>query len=78
MRNPLNIKKHLPHFLRNKLKQNYIIIESDDWGLERALDKQSVEWMKKKYTPEKMSRWSFDSLETEEDMNKLYDTAKIK
>ncbi len=77
MRNPLNIKKHLPHFLRNKLKQKYIIIESDDWGLERALDKQSVEWMKKKYTPEKMSRWSFDSLETEEDMNKLYEVLNL-
>lgn len=73
MRNPLNFKKHLPHFLRKKLNQNYIIIESDDWGLERALNVESVKWMEKKYTKDKLSRWSFDSLETADDLNMLYD-----
>lgn len=72
MINPFNIKKHLPHFLRNKLTQKYIIIESDDWGLERALMNESIEWMKNKYTAEKLSRWSYDSLETCEDLDKLY------
>ena len=73
MRNPLNFKKHLPHFLRNKQKKKFIIIESDDWGLERALTEDSIEWMKKKYTPEKLSRWSYDSLETEDDLNELFE-----
>lgn len=59
------------------MKEKYIIIESDDWGLERALNNESVEWMKKKYTTDKMSRWSYDSLETEEDLNMLYDVLNL-
>lgn len=73
MRNPFNIFKHLPHLLRKKFDEKYIIIESDDWGLERALNKDSVKWMERKYGLEKLSRWSYDSLESREDLNGLYE-----
>ena len=73
MKNPLNVFKYLPHILRKKFNEKYIIIESDDWGLERAPSADSIKWLKKKYGSEKLSRWSFDSLETDEDLSVLYE-----
>lgn len=71
--NPVNFYNYLPFFLRKKFKEKYIIIESDDWGLERALRSESVNKLKKKYGENKLSRWTLDSLETSEDLNELYD-----
>ncbi len=71
--NPLNFYKYTPFFLRKKFKEKFILIESDDWGLERALTEGSVEWMKKKYGKKQFSRWTLDSLETSDDLNELYD-----
>ncbi|MEO6695003.1 MAG: hypothetical protein ABIY50_02285 [Ignavibacteria bacterium] len=71
--NPFNIFKYLPFFLRKKFDEKYIIIESDDWGLERALSVESIEWMKKKFGENKFSRWTLDSLETSDDITGIYD-----
>lgn len=76
LRNPFNALKYLPHYLRKKFSDNYIIIESDDWGMERALNQDSVKWMEKKFGKERLSRWSYDSLESSEDLNELYDVLK--
>lgn len=58
--------------MRKKFNDQFIIIESDDWGLERALNEDSIKWIEKKYGKDKLSRWSYDSLETPEDLNDLY------
>ena len=60
-------------YRRKKLREKIIIIESDDWGLERASSNDAIEWMKKKFGGDKLSRWSLDSLETADDMNSLFD-----
>jgi len=65
--------KYLPHFLRKRFNEKYILIESDDWGMERAPSNNSIEWMKKKFGEDKLTRWSTDSLETTEDLNLLYE-----
>jgi hypothetical protein len=59
--------------LRKKFKDKFIIIESDDWGLERALTFESISWMKKRFGEMHFSRWALDSLETSEDLNLLFD-----
>jgi hypothetical protein len=59
--------------LRKKIDQKYVIIESDDWGLERAKDFDSLEKCKRKYGEELFSRWSTDALETTEDLDYIYD-----
>ena len=41
--------------------------------MERALSQDSIKWMEKKYGKDKLSRWSYDSLETPEDLKELYD-----
>ena len=71
--NPLNFHNYIPFFLRRKFDEKIIIIESDDWGLERAMSNDSLEWMDKKFGKDKFSRWSHDALETGEDLNKLFD-----
>jgi len=64
---------HIRRFLRKKIDKKYIIIESDDWGLERALFHESISWMERKYGRENFTRWSTDSLETKEDLQWLFD-----
>lgn len=71
--NPVNIFKHLPYYLRKKFSDKYILIESDDWGLERAASLETIDWMKKKFGEERFSRWTFDTLETTEDLEILFD-----
>jgi len=70
--NPLNFYKYLPFVLRKKAKHKYIVIESDDWGLERALSERSLSLIEKKYGKENFSRWTTDSLETPRDLNDLF------
>ncbi|MEO8209368.1 MAG: hypothetical protein ABI840_02315 [bacterium] len=70
--NPLNFYKYLPFLLRKKFTEKFIIIESDDWGLERAISNDSINWMKMKFGEVNFSRWSLDSLETSEDLGELY------
>ncbi|MBK8551396.1 MAG: hypothetical protein IPL53_10195 [Ignavibacteria bacterium] len=73
MKNPLKIFEYLPYYLRKKFNEKYIIIESDDWGLERGLTEDSIRRLEKKYGRDKLTRWSYDSLETSEDLNELYE-----
>ena len=71
--NPFNLLKHLPHYSRRKFKKKYIVIESDDWGLERAVNAESLKWLKSKYGAENFTRWTTDALETTEDLELLFD-----
>jgi len=71
--NPLNIFKNLPFYLRKKFSDKYILIESDDWGLERAASAETIDWMKQKYGEDKFSRWTLDTLETTDDLEILFD-----
>ncbi|MFZ1321209.1 MAG: hypothetical protein WAT71_06595 [Ignavibacteria bacterium] len=64
--------RYLPHYLRKKFKEKIIVIESDDWGLERAMNINSINFLKNKYTGDKFTRWTFDALETKEDIELLY------
>lgn len=58
--------------LRRKISGNYIVIECDDWGLERALHQEAVNWVERKYGRHQFTRWTTDSLETEVDLFELY------
>lgn len=71
--NLINYFRYLPHYLRKKIKGRYIIIESDDWGMERALTSDTIEWMAKKYGKENFTRWTTDALETNEDLDMLFE-----
>jgi len=59
--------------LRKRINEKIITIESDDWGLERALSKEALEWLGRKYGKENFSRWTTDSLETKSDLDMLFD-----
>src|SRR5688500_14428629 len=69
--NPLNLYKYLPGILRKRLKGRYVVIESDDWGMEGA-NPRGVEWMRKKFGEASFTRWSLDHLETNEDIQRLF------
>lgn len=71
--NPINFYKYLPYYFRKRFKEKYIIIESDDWGMERALTVETLEWMKSKFGKENFTRWTTDALETNEDLDLLFD-----
>ncbi len=58
--------------LRKRTNRKLIIIESDDWGLERALDEKALDWMKERFGENNFTRWSTDALETGEDLELLY------
>ncbi|MBX7042432.1 MAG: hypothetical protein K1X85_05970 [Ignavibacteria bacterium] len=62
----------LPHYLRKKFSGKLLMIESDDWGLERGIDEQSIEWARRRYSVTDFTRWTLDALETEEDLDELY------
>jgi len=64
--------RYLPHYLRKKFKEKIIVIESDDWGMERAMSKDSISILKKKHSEEKLTRWTYDALETKEDIELLF------
>ncbi len=63
----------LPHYLRRRFKEKYVIIESDDWGLERAVSDHSIEWAAAKFGREYFTRWTLDTLETKEDLELLFE-----
>ena len=58
--------------LRKKTRRKIIVIESDDWGLERALDQRALRWMKENFGERSFTRWSTDALETKQDLELLY------
>ncbi len=65
--------KYLPHYLRKRFEKKIVVIESDDWGLERGVDDESIEWAKRKFGEENFTRWTLDALETEDDLKLLYE-----
>jgi hypothetical protein len=58
--------------LRRRFRDKILIIESDDWGLERGLNEDAIKWAKKKFGDNNFTRWTLDTLETEEDLDLLY------
>ena len=68
----MNLFKYLPHYLRKRINEKFIIIESDDWGLERAITYDAITCLEKRHGKERLSRWTFDSLETPDDLDELY------
>ncbi len=48
-----------------------IVIESDDWGMERATDEEALAYTEKKYGASNFTRWTTDALETTEDIDLL-------
>tara|TARA_B100000519_G_C14136588_1_gene387804 strand:+ start:560 stop:811 length:252 start_codon:yes stop_codon:yes gene_type:complete len=60
----LNAYRYVPFYPRKRYKEKYIIIESDDWGMERFLNNNGINYLKHKYPYQSLSRWSADTLET--------------
>ncbi len=52
-----------------KLHAKIVVIESDDWGMERAMDEQAMAHAEKKYSKANFTRWTTDALETTEDID---------
>ena len=73
MKNPLNIPKYFPYIFRRRFKEKYIIIESDDWGLQQSIDEGGIEYLKRKYGKEQFTRWTTDALETVDDISRLFE-----
>ena len=69
----MNIFKYFPFYFRKRFKQKFIIIESDDWGLTGAINKDGISYMKKNYGNQNFSRWTTDSLETVDDISLIYE-----
>jgi hypothetical protein len=70
----INKYKRLMSFqLRQKIEKKIVIIESDDWGMERAKDQECLDAIIDKYKKKRISRWTTDALETVDDMKLLYD-----
>jgi hypothetical protein len=65
------LTRYLNYYLRKKFSEKLIIIESDDWGMERGLTPESLKWAEQKYGKKVFSRWTTDALETGEDLQKL-------
>ncbi len=59
--------------LRKRVKERIVVIESDDWGLQRARQAEALDWVAHKYGKDKFSRWTTDAMESAEDMNALFD-----
>jgi hypothetical protein len=68
--------RSLAFYLRKRVDGKYIVIESDDWGLERAKHDDAIDWTEKKYGIDKFSRWTTDALETKEDLHELFHVLK--
>jgi len=68
--------KYLPHYLRKRFEKKILIIESDDWGLERGVNYESIEWAKRKFGEESFTRWTLDALETREDLAMLFNVLR--
>jgi hypothetical protein len=54
-----------------KTNAKIVIIESDDWGMQRAMDEEALTHVEKKYGAANFTRWTTDALETTEDIDLL-------
>jgi len=69
----INKYKRLTSFyLRNRVSKKIVVIESDDWGLERAIDATSLSKIVEKYGKSNISRWTTDAIESVEDLELIY------
>jgi hypothetical protein len=69
----LNTFKRKASFrLRRRLQVKCVLLESDDWGLERARDEEALARVVAKYGIENCSRWTTDALELPDDLDQLY------
>jgi hypothetical protein len=66
------VVRSLPIYGRKKISGKYILIESDDWGLEMTHNNAALEFLASKYGRESFTRWTTDSLETPNDLKQLY------
>jgi len=66
------IKHSLAFRLRARIKSQIIILESDDWGMERAASEAGIDWAARQYGREKFSRWTTDARETADDLRELF------
>lgn len=57
---------------RKRVTDRLIVIESDDWGMERARDSAGVAWAGHTFGRNRFSRWTTDALETPEDLELLF------
>lgn len=68
------LKKHIVNLTGKRLKQKYLIFESDDWGSIRIPDLKTREVLLKNNLLKQNDPFSrFDTLETNEDYNALFD-----
>lgn len=68
------LKKHIVNLTGKRLKQKYIIFESDDWGSIRIPNLQTREVLLKNNLLKQNDPFSrFDTLESNEDYNALFD-----
>jgi len=71
------LKKHLVNALGQRLNQKYIVFESDDWGAIRIPDLQTrFELLKNGLLKQDDPFSRFDTIETSEDYNLLFDVLK--
>ena len=65
--------KKASSFLGKKINKKIVVLESDDWGIMRAVDQKCLDYFLEKYGVSKATRWTLDTLETTEDLNLMYD-----
>jgi len=73
LKNINKYKRKLSFAFRRKINLKIVIIESDDWGMERAKNENCLNQIIEKYGKNNISRWTTDALETAEDMDILFD-----
>ena len=66
-------KRKLSFALRKKTNHKIVIIESDDWGMERAKNDHCLQAITSKYKINNITRWTTDALETTADMDLIFD-----
>tara|TARA_S200000501_G_scaffold367155_1_gene403076 strand:- start:4109 stop:5182 length:1074 start_codon:yes stop_codon:yes gene_type:complete len=63
----------IPFYLRKRFTKKYIVIQSDDWGMEQSKSIQGINYLRKKFGEENFTRWTTDSLETIDDLSLLFE-----
>ena len=78
MKNPLNLPKYFPYIFRRRFKGKYIIIESDDWGMQQSINDGGIEYLKSKYGKDQFTRWTTDALESVDDIIRIAGGKEVK
>ena len=68
------LKKHLINLRGQRLKEKFLVLESDDWGAIRIPNLQVRDWLyEKRYTQKKDPFSRYDTLESENDYEALFE-----